>query len=546
MPQTKPTSEQVTFLQAGTGATQRTALAKLRDTVSVKDFGAVGDGTTDDTAAIQAALNASSSSVYVPVGSYKLTSKISIPTNSRLYGDGNSSEFFMASQLDIMVEIVGDNVNIGDMSFRGTNTSIPAAGVNERTVVATNRANIVVSNCRFWQTVIGLQFATCSNIKVCQSYFSTIKTRDDGTQGYGILCNSDTAYGIIANNSFSDMGRHAVYISSGSSKISVSNNVIENCDSVGINLGAFTGQNQVQDIVIIGNIIRSIAGSISPHGISISQKCGYVDITGNLMRTIGSYGIFVNGSNSNSPSDNPISINIRNNTCIGCDRGISIVNAQDILCDGNVVASSTGIGIEAATDGAGIGSVGTRFRITNNSVNASGTYGLLLSGTASSTDYFVEGNYITNSTTADYWTPTLNGSALPATQIVYGDPRMQFTFTATAITASQTDVAMVGAAAGFTEYVIPSSMYALVNVARHASAITAGTITVILTKNGTNQTVYNVVLNNANQATTNNQGLYLKFAAGDRIGMRYSTNAAYVASGTAAVQSQIELVKAST
>ena len=43
MPQTKPTSEQVTFLQAGTGATQRTALAKLRDTVSVKDFGDAAD-----------------------------------------------------------------------------------------------------------------------------------------------------------------------------------------------------------------------------------------------------------------------------------------------------------------------------------------------------------------------------------------------------------------------------------------------------------------------------------------------------------------------
>jgi len=75
MSMTKPTSEQVTFLAAGAGASQRTALDKLRDTVSVKDFGAVGDNVTDDTDSFEAAAtysNATSSVIFVPVGNYRI------------------------------------------------------------------------------------------------------------------------------------------------------------------------------------------------------------------------------------------------------------------------------------------------------------------------------------------------------------------------------------------------------------------------------------------------------------------------------------------
>ena len=78
MPMTKPTSEQVTFLAAGSGASQRTVLDKLRDVVSVKDFGAVGDGVANDTAAFNAAWTASNPNpVFVPSGSYAVTGTIS-------------------------------------------------------------------------------------------------------------------------------------------------------------------------------------------------------------------------------------------------------------------------------------------------------------------------------------------------------------------------------------------------------------------------------------------------------------------------------------
>jgi hypothetical protein len=71
----------VQYDPAGTGAVATTVQAKLRESVSVKDFGAVGDGVTDDTAAIQAALNASvGKELFFPSGNYLVTSSLIFPT----------------------------------------------------------------------------------------------------------------------------------------------------------------------------------------------------------------------------------------------------------------------------------------------------------------------------------------------------------------------------------------------------------------------------------------------------------------------------------
>jgi hypothetical protein len=66
---------------------------KLAQTVSVKDFGAVGNGVTDDTAAIQAALDAakaSTKSCYINAGVYKIT-QLQFPNGIEIYGAGIGS-----------------------------------------------------------------------------------------------------------------------------------------------------------------------------------------------------------------------------------------------------------------------------------------------------------------------------------------------------------------------------------------------------------------------------------------------------------------------
>jgi hypothetical protein len=78
------------FKQANTtglisGAVGRTVHQKLQDLVSVKDFGATGDGTTDDTTAIQAAIyyaQTNGGCVYLPAGIYIISSSLNVQINS--------------------------------------------------------------------------------------------------------------------------------------------------------------------------------------------------------------------------------------------------------------------------------------------------------------------------------------------------------------------------------------------------------------------------------------------------------------------------------
>ena len=105
-------SNSVGFLQAGTGATNRTVQAKLRDTVSVKDFGAVGNGIADDTVAVQAALNSQQPLDWGGL-TYRITATVSRTYTGDLYWDGrNATIIYDGVHVERAVLLQGGGIEI--------------------------------------------------------------------------------------------------------------------------------------------------------------------------------------------------------------------------------------------------------------------------------------------------------------------------------------------------------------------------------------------------------------------------------------------------
>lgn len=220
MAMTRAKASQVTTKLDATGSTVRGLDDKLAEFVSVKDFGAVGDGVADDTAAIQAAIDSLPQGVdvtvatgvsqttgggvlFFPAGSYRITANLNI-TKKKVRIVGPARLILSAGVTGFAFQYAGSNAHSGcvieNLDFVGGAIGID---IGDQAVPIP----VAIYNCTFTtQTTAGVkvgQYGYCNTIR--DSLFSGCN--------YGIWSSGQASDGLlIDHNVFEHNTNYDIYV----------------------------------------------------------------------------------------------------------------------------------------------------------------------------------------------------------------------------------------------------------------------------------------------------------------------------------------------
>ena len=393
-------SSMIGFIQAGTGAIARTAQAKMRDVVSVKDFGAVGDGVTNDTTAIQTALTAGTGkSVYFPAGSYPINTALSVPAGTYVSGQGVTVTQSAAGANAFT--IAGDNVTIDGLKIVGINSLTTTASA----VRADGRNNPTIINCTVNSFAWGVQLRGCTNARIEGNRFIN-GSYDASTSSDIFLYGDVTTPGrrtiIIGNHCLSNNDNGiAVDLLPGDRETIITGNVVAPCDSTG-----------VQDIADVSNRRRNgiIVGYLGASG----SRCV---VSANIVRNASYGGIYMQGAASGISGDNAIVGNIVSRCSWGTAypadaslrAGIHYAAGGSDSISNNVVVDCSNVGIKVSPDYALTLSTAPRAVFSGNVIARTAGSGMLF--TNKPYGHLVTGNKIVASTSYGIQFQTTNSPA---------------------------------------------------------------------------------------------------------------------------------------
>jgi hypothetical protein len=456
----------VAYDPAGSGAVQRTVESKLRESVSVKDFGAVGDGLTNDTDAIQAAIDAVNSAgggmVLFPEPSvaYRTTAPVTLYDFVSLQGQSKDTKIFRDFANGFaFVAINQSYISIENFWIYSTTPSVTSPSgaigfqggayhrVNDVTVVGMRQYGVwlydssynTVENCGFSGWIGAYQQDSCDIAVLNNANWNTIRNNKCfGGGDHGILV-QDTYAGaqptgnkIIGNN----VGEHAAYgiavymTNIFNTKTQVVNNDVR--DILGSSLSGASGAGiyiqSAGGTICSGNAVSNCCRSttnfftLSPASIGVTSPSGSatypVVIRGNSVDSV--RGPCIAAITNGGP------VTIEGNACTlnsadaaANPRSIYVSNSPRCTISNNVIEHTSptyAIDVIARS-----GVIVNDTAILNNSVRAS-QYGISVNraDTATHESLRMIGNYVEGPTVQSVAIALVSGSSIIG-NIIYGD-----------------------------------------------------------------------------------------------------------------------------
>lgn len=282
--------------------TVKATVQQIRQFVSVADYGATGDNTTDDTAAIQAALTASTAVDFGgPDKTYKITDTLVCQNNQFIQASGATIRQATSQKAIFDIRNLSNITAIGlkHQGFRTdyVNSSLSLA-IGYR---AANAINVVIRDCEFkWfayspvygeamngfkfinNTVIGpglIADGGCLNPTATPTITrnnmgvtvggTNIQVSDNriSLTAQGVYITQGSNGVVVSNNVIFDiLVEHGMYIDAGIRRLTVADNVVRNTYLNGIKVQWYNAYaTDVSDIVITGNVVED-AGTVGAGG----------------------------------------------------------------------------------------------------------------------------------------------------------------------------------------------------------------------------------------------------------------------------------------
>lgn len=437
------------FAKATGSTTNRNLEDRFADVVNVKDFGAIGNGIVDDTAAIQAAINTVTpwGTLFFPEGIYKISSTITFPQSSglngiKVLGIGNGTVIKPEASVSTVFNCLGDFVTFDSIQIDGaltiSATAIVFNGDN-------NNNNVTVRNCFFGSLNKGIEIRTDSwsvyscrftNVNVsidCANWAMNGSCYDNYTLGgiTSVLLRTDTTAlspqqpeGVrIFSNTFLNTaaGAKAIDIRSGL-ELQIFNNIIDQTGTGGFAVYAQPDAGQVVSGLKVTNNWLAAGATISGYSVWVAQGSGNnannILIQGNTLTstTIASVGVAITDVSGYwilnnefygtglALFTNPLVIVTSNSGTILGNKGLNIesANVDDNTIRGQLSVSNSTTG--ATNINAVLGSVTTK-------ISSSASAGVV--GTNTNHDLFFQTNNANR-----FFLPAGSDEVLPSTDNV--------------------------------------------------------------------------------------------------------------------------------